>query len=136
MKDGFFKESENLIVIFNIDGVNLYFFLKIELWLIFLVINEFSFLKCFLWENIFLVVMWQGKGKLFFYEYFREFSSYLNVLYINGVEVFIDDDSFYVKLKIICGIMDLFVKVELFNMLYFNGFFFCIICEEEGKIVK
>lgn len=58
MKDGFFKESENLIVIFNIDGVNLYLFLKIELWLIFLVINEFSFLKRFLRENIFLVVMW------------------------------------------------------------------------------
>lgn len=80
--------------------------------------------------------MWQGKGKPPFYEYFRAFSSHLNTFYNNGVEVFIDDDSFHVKLKIICGIMEIPAKAELLNMSYFNGPFPCITCEAEGKTVK
>lgn len=136
MKDGFLKESENLTAIFNTDGVNLYSSSKIELWPIFLAINELSPPKRFSRENILLAAMWQGKGKPPFHEYFREFSSHLNALYTNGVEVFIDDDSFHVKLKIICGIMDLPAKAELLNMSYFNGPFPCITCEEEGKTVK
>ncbi|XP_069109923.1 uncharacterized protein [Argopecten irradians] len=136
MKTGFLKESNNLTAIFNTDGVNLYSSSKTELWPIYLALNELSPPKRFSRENILLVGMWQGKGKPPFHEYFKIFSDYMNTLYTSGVEVSIDNVKILVKLKIVCGVMDLPAKAELLNMSYFNGQYPCISCEEDGKTVK
>lgn len=53
----------NLTAIFNTDGINLYSSSKIELWPIFLAINELSPSLRFARENIILAGIWQGKGK-------------------------------------------------------------------------
>ena len=135
MQDGYLK-SDNLTAIFNTDGVNLYSSSKIELWPIFLAINELSPKKRFSRENILLAGIWQGKGKPPFQEYFRMFSQFMNALYVDGVDVCINDKNYCVKLKVVCGTMDLPAKAELLNMSYFNGPYPCITCEEEGKTVK
>ncbi|WAR25597.1 hypothetical protein MAR_011301 [Mya arenaria] len=40
------------------------------------------------------------------------------------------------KVKIACGVFDLPANASVLNMMYFNGQFACITCEEEGKTVK
>ncbi|XP_062604037.1 uncharacterized protein LOC134265829 isoform X2 [Saccostrea cucullata] len=135
MQDGYL-DSNNLTAIFNTDGVNLYSSSKIELWPIFLAINELSPPKRFSRENILLAGMWQGKGKPPFQEYFKVFSEFMNALYVDGVDVCISNKNYSIKLKIVCGTMDLPAKAELLNMSYFNGPYPCITCEEEGKTVK
>lgn len=47
----------------NTDGVNLYSSSRVELWPVFMAINELSPSLRFSRENILLIGMWQGKGK-------------------------------------------------------------------------
>lgn len=60
----------------------------------------------------------------------------MNSLFTEGVEVHIDQDTFTVKLSVLCGIADLPAKAELLNMTYFNGTNACITCEEPGISVR
>jgi hypothetical protein len=130
------RTSNNLTGIFNTDGVNLFSSSKIDLWPIFLAINELSPQKRFARENIILVGIWQGKGKPPFNSFFKEFVEQMNSIYEEGVQVMIDGNSFNVKLSVICCVTDLPAKAELFNMSYFNGTYACIKCEEMGMTVK
>jgi len=52
-----------LTALLNTDGVNLYSSSKIELWPIFLAINELNPKARFSRENFLLIGIWQGKGK-------------------------------------------------------------------------
>lgn len=138
MKDGEFLDPklQNITAVFNTDGVNLYSSSKVELWPIFLAINELSPPKRFSRDNILLVGIWQGKGKPPFKEFFKIFSEDMNSLYNDGIEVQLEEDIFTVKLAVLCGIMDLPAKAEILNMSYFNGSHACIKCDEPGMTVK
>ena len=138
MVDGGFldKTSPNLTAVFNTDGVNLFSSSKIDLWPIFLAINELSPPKRFARENIILAGLWQGKGKPPFSEFFKVFADQMNSLYTDGVQILIDSESLNVRLSALCCIADLPAKAELLNMSYFNGPHACIKCEESGITVK
>jgi len=131
------SNTHNLTAVFNTDGVNLYSSSKIELWPIFLAINELNPGMRFARDNMLLVGIWQGKGKPPFKQYMNVFSEDMNDLYRNGVEVEMSKNNILnVKLAVLCGITDLPAKAEMLNMTYFNGAEACIFCEEPGKVVK
>lgn len=138
MKEGSFLDQklQNITAVFNTDGVNLYSSSKVELWPIYLAINELSPQNRFSRKNILLVGIWQGKGKPPFKEFFRIFSQDMNSLFNDGVEVEIEDDTNNVRLALLCGIADLPAKAEILNMSYFNGSHACIKCEEPGMTVR
>lgn len=130
------KTAHNLTAIFNTDGVNLYSSSKIELWPIFLAINELSPAMRFARDNMLLVGIWQGKGKPPFRQYMNAFSQDMNRLYNNGVDVHFNNSTINVRLAVVCGILDLPAKAGVLNMTYFNGSEACITCEEPGVVVK
>ena len=66
-----------LTALLNTDGVNLYSSSKIELWPIFLAINELNPKAMFSRENLLLIEIWQGKGKPPFKSYFKSISAQL-----------------------------------------------------------
>ncbi|KAJ8311221.1 hypothetical protein KUTeg_011228 [Tegillarca granosa] len=137
MGDGLFldRTKNNLTAIFNTDGVSLYSSSKIELWPIFLAINELSPMLRFARENILLMGLWQGKGKPPFQSFLKIFSEEMNTIYNDGVEVTIEEETYTVKLSVLCCITDLPAKAETLNMSYFNGEYACITCTEPGLTV-
>jgi hypothetical protein len=130
------KNEYILTAVLNTDGVNLYSSSKVELWPIFLAVNELNPRARFSRQNLLLVAIWQGKGKPPFKSYFKSVGSQLNSLYKEGIHLQIDGENIKVRLKIICGVFDLPAKAEVLNMMYFNGQFACITCEEPGVTVK
>ena len=136
-EDGFLKKSSNnLTGIFNTDGVNLFSSSKIELWPIYLAINELSPQKRFTRENIIFVGIWQGKGKPPMNQFLSIFVRLMNSLYTEGVEIKIDRQMLTVRLSVVCCVADLPAKAEILNMSYFNGPHACIKCEASGESVK
>ena len=73
-------EALNLTALCNTDRINLYSSSKIELWPIFLAINELSPALRFSRDNIILPGIWQGKGKPPFQHFIEAFSNELNKL--------------------------------------------------------
>lgn len=138
MKEGCFLDNNahNITGVFNTDGVNLYSSSKVELWPIFLAINELSLPTRFSRDNILLIGIWQGKGKPPFKKFFKIFCEDMNSLYNDGVNIEVDQNVLSVKLAVLCGIFDLPAKAEIFNMSYFNGSHACIKCEEPGMTVR
>lgn len=126
----------NITAILNTDGVNLYSSSKVELWPIFMAINELNPKARFSRNNVLLVAIWQGKGKPPFKQYVESLAPHLNSLYRDGVDITINDDNINVKLKVVCGVFDLPAKAGILNMTYFNGQEACITCEEPGLTVK
>lgn len=137
LQDGNFLSGNNhLTAIFNTDGVNLYSSSHVELWPIFLAINELNPAARFARENMLLVGLWQGKGKPPFQHYMHIFSEHMNSLYTEGIQIKIEDQPINVKLAVICGTLDLPAKASVLNMTFFNGANACITCEEPGVSVS
>jgi len=135
-EDGFLTMPFNLTGILNTDGVNLYSSSKVELWPVFLAINELSPKIRFSRENMLLIGIWQGKGKPPFKQFFASLGDELNSLYNGGVEVNVNGKDILAKLAVVCGVFDLPAKASILNMTYFNGKEGCITCEDPGKRVK
>ena len=128
------SDNSNVTAIFSTDGVALYSSSKIELWPIYLAINELPPQCRFSRENMILAAIWQGKGKPPFYQYASMFTEQMNKLYNEGIDVDLKPPV-NVKLAIICGTLDLPNKAELLNMTYYNGHDGCNLCEEPWKTV-
>ena len=130
-ENGFLSGSQNsnITALFNTDGVCLYKSSHIEIWPIFLTINELPPHLRFARENVILGGIWQGKGKPPFHEYMKAFSDVLVHMYNEGV-TFTDDsgEKNTVKLAVICSPVDLLSKAGLLNMTQFNGEYACITC--------
>jgi hypothetical protein len=107
------------------------------LWPIFLAINELSPGLRFSRENIILAGIWQGKGKPPFRYFIEAFSKELNKLSSDGFNVKVGCMmTILVKVVVVCITVDLPAKAELLCMVYFNGRFACITCEDEGEVAK
>lgn len=130
------QNNTNLTVIFNTDGINLYSSSKIELWPIFIAINEPSPKLRFARENVILAGIWQEKGKPPFQQFLRVFSETMNDLYTNGLILNVDNEIVTVKVMNICGTCDLPAKASVLNMTLFKGSESCITCEEPGIVVS
>lgn len=138
-KGRFLESSElnyNLTAVLNTDGINLFSSSKVELWPIFIAINELSPKRRFARENLFLIGIWQGKGKPPFKVLMEQVGADLNELYNEGVQIVMTDKVIVTKLAVILGVFDLPAKASLLNMTYFNGADSCITCEEPGIRVK
>lgn len=138
MVDGGFLDqtNHNITAILNTDGVNLYSSSKIELWPIFLAINELSPPLRFSRNNIILLGLWQGKGKPPFQQFLQIFTEEMNSVFKDGVNVEIHNHVHNVKLSVLCSVTDLPAKAEVLNMSYYNGEYACITCEDPGMTVK
>ena len=133
---GFLSQSNNLTGTFNTDGVNLYSSSHIELWPIYLAINELEPCVRFSRENMVLVGIWQGKGKPPFRQYMTSFSHAMNDLLSKGISLEIGGETLTVKLAVICGTVALPAKAGILDMTQYNGSEACITCEEPGIVVK
>lgn len=129
----FLSFDNNLSAIMNTDGVNLYSSSRVELWPIFIAINELSPAVRFARENIIIAGIWQGKGKPPFKQFLEKFTGEINQLLENGIEI--DGINEPVKMAVICCTMDLLAKASVLNMTQFNGSGACITCEEPGMVV-
>ena len=126
-----------ITAIFNTDGICLYSSSKVELWPIFLAINEIPPKERFSRENMLLVGMWQGKlkGKPTFFLYMSEFTCEINHLYNLGFLAECPEPR-VVKLAVIASTLDLPAKAGVLNQTYFNGSEACALCEETGHTTK
>ena len=102
---------------------------KIELWSIFLAINEISPKLRLVGENVLLAEKWQGKGKPPFHQFLQGFNETKNDLYTNGLMLNVDDQEVTVKVMNICGTSDLPTNPSVLNMTLFNGSESCITSE-------
>ena len=125
-EDSYLPSPYGLSGIINTDGVNLYASSKVELWLIFLAINELSPAFRFSRENMLLIGIWQGKGKPPFKQFFDTLSEELNIMHSVGVNIELNGKIITVKLGVLCGVFDLPAKASILNMTYFNGKEGCI----------
>lgn len=132
----FLDKNNNLTALINTDGLSLYSSSKIQLWPVFVAINEMTPSLRFARENIILAGIWQGKGKPPMQQYLEPLCAMFNDLYENGIVIDLDDIETNVKLKVLCGTYDLPAKSSLLNMTQYNGSDSCITREESGKIVK
>lgn len=130
------QNNSNLTVTFNTDGINLYRSSKIELWPIFLAVNELSPNLRFARQNVILTGIWQGKGKPPMDAFLKVFSEKMNDLHENGLTIKIKNKDVNVKVMVICGTCDLPAKASVLNMSLFNGSHSCITCEEPGTVVS
>ena len=126
------QEIIKLTAILNTDGVNLYSSSKVELWPVFLSINELSPAFRFSRENILLIGLWQGKGKPPFKVYFKCISEEINYLTVNCIDL---NEQIHVHLSVLGVSLDLPAKAGLLNMTLYNGAEACVTCEEPGKTV-
>ena len=136
LQSGFLHDPANLTCVFNTDGINLYSSSRVELWPIFLAINELPPSLRFSRKNVILAGIWQGKGKPPFQAYMSAFSEMMNDLYHNGVQVSFGDTKAVAKLAVIGGTFGLPAKAGILSMSYFNGAEACITCEEPGVMVR
>ena len=135
---GFLSGTENFNItsIFNMDGLSLYSSSRIELWPIFMTVNELEPQKRFARHNIILSGIWQGRGKPPFKQFLHAFATEMNKLFDNGFEVKYQNQTFCVKLAVLCAVADLPAKAGILNMTLFNGSEACITCTEPGRVVK
>ena len=128
------SENTNITATFNTDGICLFKSTHVELWPLYVVINELPPHMRFARENILLLGIWQGRGKPPFQSFLTAFGKEITKLFNNGVKINFDGKDICVKLAIICASVDLQAKAGVLNMTLFNGAFACITCEEEGFV--
>ncbi|KAI4799983.1 hypothetical protein KUCAC02_016521 [Chaenocephalus aceratus] len=126
----------NITVIANTDGLNLYQSSRVELWPIFLTINELEPQRRFSRQNIVLAGIWQGTGKPPFEQFMGAFTKEMNKLYTTGFQFVVDDQTVTAKLAVLCATVDLPAKAGIMNMTLFNGADACITCKEPGLVVR
>ncbi|XP_060607195.1 uncharacterized protein LOC132759444 [Ruditapes philippinarum] len=125
-----------LTCILNTDGVNLYKSSKVELWPVYLAINELHASHRFSRENILLIALWQGKGKPPFKIYFEQIIEEINTLTEKGLQMDCGEENWNVYMNVIGITLDLPAKAGVLNMTQFNGLEACITCEEPGLVVR
>lgn len=130
---GFLTNEDHLTLLFNTDGIPLYKSSKVNIWPVFLAINELPPEERFAKKNMILWGLWQGKGKPRFSTFFEVFTDDLIALKHEGFTIM---NKFHPKLMLSLGSTDLQGKAYLLSMSHHNGVCGCITCEEEGFTTK
>lgn len=130
---GFLTNDDNLTLLFNTDGIPLYKSSRVNIWPVFLAINELPPEERFAKKNMILWGLWQGKGKPRFSTFFEVFTDDLIALKHKGFTIM---NKFHPKLMVSLGSADLQGKAYLMYMSHHNGASGCITCEEEGFTTK
>ena len=130
---GFLTNEDHLTLLFNTDVIPLYKSSKVNIWPVFLAINELPPEERFAKKNMILWGLWQGKGKPKFSAFFEVFTDDLISLKCEGFTIL---NKFHPKLMLSLGSTDLQGKAYLLSMSHHNGICGCITCEEEGFTTK
>ncbi|PFX13893.1 hypothetical protein AWC38_SpisGene21989 [Stylophora pistillata] len=130
---GFLSNKANLTLLFNTDGIPLYKSSKVNIWPVFLAINELPPEERFAKKNMILWGLWQGKGKPRFSTFFEVFTDDLIRLKCKGFTI---SEKCSPKVMLALGTTDLQGKAYLMYMSHHNGINGCITCEEEGFVTK
>ena len=130
---GFLTNEDHLTLLFNTDGIPLYKSSKVNIWPVFLAINELPPVERFAKKNMILWGLWQGKGKPRFSTFFEVFTDDLIRLKCEGFTIL---NKFHPKLMLSLGSTDLQGKAYLLSMSHHNAVCGCITCEEEGFTTK
>ncbi len=129
--------GENTISsVFNTDGAELFSSSNVNLWPIYLAINELSPRERFSRENMPLIGMWQGsKSKPPFFQYMEAFATEANRLYEEGFTFrpYGSDQDVTAKLAVIVGSLDLQAKGYVLNMTMYSGTYSCSACLHPGE---
>ena len=131
---GFFLDSSNISLMWNTDGVCLYDSSTLQLWPLYLVINELPPEERFKRENLVLAAVYIGESKPHPNVFLKHV--YENVQKINEgfiVKVADKPEPITVKAVIICGTCDSPAKAMMFNQKMFNGFYSCPKCLAKGE---
>ena len=132
----FLKMEESITFLFNTDGVALYSSSKVNIWPIYLVINELPPKLRFSRQNMVLWGVWQSKGKPCFRAFLKPFIHDMKEIKQNGVQVNIDNQTRNVKGVVVAGTLDLQAKAMVCEMTHHNGENGCLTCEEKGEVVR
>ena len=130
---GFLASEDNLSLLFNTDGISLYKSSTVNIWPVFLAVNELPPEERFAKKNLILWGLWQGKGKPRFSTFFEVFTDDLIRLKFKGFSIM---QTFHPKRLLSLGTTDLQGKAYLMSMSHHNGINGCITCTEEGYTTK
>lgn len=114
-KGGLLFCFDNVLFFMNIDGVFVFKFFKVFIWLLYFVINEFNYSKRMVYENMIFVGFWFGEKKLVMWIFFKLYS-YFFVVFEKGVYVNLSErgNFFYKGILFVC-ICDFLVRCLLCN---------------------
>eukprot|EP00112_Aurelia_sp_Birch-Aquarium-sp1_P007437 Seg1810.6 transcript_id=Seg1810.6/GoldUCD/mRNA.D3Y31 product="hypothetical protein" protein_id=Seg1810.6/GoldUCD/D3Y31 len=135
-KNGFLQGDNSISGIFNADCVQLYSSSGVKLWPICIAINEIPIKERFARENMILAGLWQGKGQPPYYHYICTLGEEISMLFHEGLEINFDQDPQHIEtvyFEVILGSLDLPTKCKVLNMIQYNGFYGCSVCEETGE---
>lgn len=127
---------ETVTLSFNTDGAQLFSSSSIDVWPIFLVINELPPTLRFARSNMITWGLCQTKTKPNFSSFFIPFCKEMNKLCYDCFSIPIDGKDLLCNAIVIVGIMDLMAKAPVLCMSYHNGMYGCSTCEHPGIIVK
>ncbi|XP_052130279.1 uncharacterized protein LOC127751196 isoform X1 [Frankliniella occidentalis] len=130
----FLSEKFNISFMWNTDGVCLYDSSKLQLWPLYLVINELPPEKRYKRENLILAAVYIGESKPTVNVFLKHVYPLVEQLK-QGVSVNVagEQEPVLIKACIICGTCDTPAKSMMFNMKHFNGFFSCPKCYSLGE---
>ena len=131
--EGFLTSEDHLTLLFNIDGIPLCKSSKVNMWPVFLAINELPAEKWLSKKDMILWGLWQGKRKPRFSTFFEVFTDDLINLKCEGFTIL---NKFHPKVILSLGSTDLQGKAYLLSMSHHNGVCGCSTCEEEGFKTK
>lgn len=132
----FLHNSNNITFSAFTDGVALFKSSGVQLWPVYLLINEIPPKERFHRKNMLLWGIWQGKGKPRMNMFLRPLIQDLLKLYHEGADIMIQNKKINVKALLVVATMDLPARAYATNMTQYNGKFSCLYCEEEGTVVK
>lgn len=117
----------------NTDGALLYNSSHVDLWPVFLVINELPPKLRYSRINMITWGLWQTASKPNFSTYLIPLCQELIYLKANGFNLVLPSGVKHCKAILIMAIVDLMVKAPLLGMTYHNGSYGCSSCEEPGE---
>lgn len=132
---GFLHNSNNITFSMFTDGVPLFKSSGVQMWPVYILINEIPPKQRFLRKNMLLWGVWQGKGKPKMNMFLKPLILDLTKLYNEGLLITIDHQEYCIKAMLILATMDLQARAYVTGMTQHNGEYGCLYCEEPGAVV-
>ena len=140
----FLQNENNITFTWNLDGVPLFKSSKMNIWPLYLIINELPYSLRIKKENSIIAGIWFGQSKPEVNLFMSVFEKELEKLY-NGIDVQVPNLEYPLKVRgpLISGTCDLPAKALFLNMHQFNGKYGCMNCNfligfelKDSKIFK
>ena len=131
--DGFLAQKNNLSFTMNTDGVPVFSSSKIQMWPVYLMVNELPIAQRKLKENLLLYGIWIGVNKPMMWSYLKPLKEQMSTLYEGISCTDSEGKDMTTHAVILSCVCDLPAKSLVCNNTQFNGKFGCWYCEQQGK---